>query len=151
MEFAEWFAGVKCREQVFWMTNTCSSHFLRSLSRKGRIVIAASAPDEGQNETEFPEVLADIAGKDAKELDKDEDDDTSLAELFVAVTTEVTARYSADKRVPTEHAQLDDNGDGRGTEADELSFNEQASDTPQSLRRDGAVAARVFLIPKAAN
>jgi hypothetical protein len=62
MEFAEWFAGVKCREQVFWLTHTCSSHFLRPLSRKGRIVIAASAPDEGQNETEFPEALADTSG-----------------------------------------------------------------------------------------
>jgi hypothetical protein len=151
MEFAEWFAGVKCREQVFWLTHTCSSHFLRPLSRKGRVVITASAPDEGQNETEFPEALADITGKDAQELDKDEDGEVSLAELFVAVATEVTSRYAADKRVPTEHAQLDDNGDGRGTEADELTFTAQASDTPQSLRRDGAMAAKIYLILQATN
>jgi hypothetical protein len=71
--------------------------------------------------------------------------------LFVAVAAEVTSRYAADKRVPTEHAQLDDNGDGRGTEAEELSFTAQAGDTPPSLRRDGAMAARIFLTLKAAN
>jgi len=58
---------------------------------------------------------------------------------------EVESRYAADKRVATEHAQLDDDGDGRGTEAAELSFTAPASDTLPSLRRDGAAAARVQL------
>lgn len=145
MEFAELFAGVACREQLFWLTHTCSSRFLRPLSRKGRIVVTATAPDEGQNETEFPEALADVAHKNAKELDRDENGAISLAELFVAVAAEVESRYAADKRVATEHGQLDDDGDGRGTEAADLSFTAPGSDTPQSLRRDGAVAAQVQL------
>jgi hypothetical protein len=145
MEFAELFAGVECREQVFWLTHTCSSHFLRPLSRKSRIVITATAPDEGQNETEFPEALADVVRQNANELDRDQNGDVSLAELFMAVATEVESRYAADQRVATEHAQLDDDGDGRGTEAEELSFTAPASDTPQSLRRDGSVAAQVHL------
>jgi len=145
MEFAELFAGVECREQVFLLTHTCSSHFLRPLSRKGRIVITATAPDEGQNETEFPAALASVARKDPRELDRDENGVVSLAELFVAMVAEVESRYAADKRVATEHAQLDDDGDGQGTEAAELSFTAPASDTPQSLRRDGAAAAQVQL------
>lgn len=145
MEFAELFANARCREQVFWLTHTCSSHFLRPLSREGRVVITATAPDEGQNETEFPGALADVTSKDAKELDRDQDGAVSLAELFVTVSEEVAGRYAADKRVPTEHAQLDDDGDGRGTEAGELSLTAQAADTPRTLRRDGATAANVVL------
>ncbi len=40
----------------------------------------------------------------------------NLAELFEATQREVAKRYASDHRVATEHAQLDDNGDGRGTE-----------------------------------
>lgn len=145
MEFAELFAGVECREQVFWLTHTCSSHFLRLLSRKSRIVITATAPDEGQNETEFPEALADVVRQNGQELDRDQDGDVSLAELFLAVAYEVESRFAADQRVATEHAQLDDDGDGRGTEAEELLFTAPANDTPKSLRRDGSLATQVHL------
>jgi len=145
MEFAELFADVRCREQVFCLTQTCSSRFLRSLSRPGRIVISATAPDEGQNETEFPDALAGAANKGAKELDRNQDGQVSLAELFMTVAAATAARYEADHRIPTEHAQLDDNGDGRGTEAGELVLTAQPADTPQPLRRDGAAAAAVVL------
>jgi hypothetical protein len=145
MEFADLFADVPCREQVFWLTHTCSSHFLRPLSQKGRIVITATAPDEGQNETEFPEALSDVASRDVMELDQDGNHIITLAELFLGVASRVAARYAADNRIPTEHTQLDDDGDGRGTEAEELSLTPPADDLPRALRRDGAKAAALPL------
>jgi hypothetical protein len=34
------FAGIRCKEQVFWLTHPASNRFLKSLSAKGRIVAA---------------------------------------------------------------------------------------------------------------
>ena len=145
MEFAELFAGVECHEQLFWFDGILFQSFPAPLSRKGRIVVTATASDEGQNETEFPAALADVTRKHANELDQDQSRIVSLAEVFLAVVAEVKARYAADGRLATEHAQLDDNGDGQGTEAEKLSFTEPPPDSPKSLRNDGAVAAQVRL------
>jgi hypothetical protein len=149
MQWADLFAQMECREQVFWMTHTCSGWFLRPLSRKGRIVITATEADNEFNETEFPDSLADICQRGAEAVDQDGDGQVSLAELFVMVAGDVDARYAADDRAPTEHAQLDDDGDGRGTEADKLADPSAATPSdasiPLSLRRDGETASRVVL------
>ena len=50
------------------------------------------------------------------------------------------ARFAADKRVSTEHAQLDDNGDGVGTE--EPVVEKEGDKKPTA---DGQLAARTFL------
>jgi hypothetical protein len=39
-----------------------------------------------------------------------------VAELFTATVAEALHRFKSDNRLPTEHSQLDDNGDGVGTE-----------------------------------
>jgi hypothetical protein len=106
------FAGIVCKEQVFWMTHAASGWFVKSLSAKGRIVIAATAADEELNETEFPQALATVAEK----LRADNGAKVSILNVYRRTVAEVEARFAADKRVPTEHAQLDDNGDGAGTE-----------------------------------
>jgi hypothetical protein len=112
-------------------------------------VVTATATDGEVNETEFPQALATVAGKPTAAIDKDGDGRVSLAELFVAFTAEVDARFAADERAPTEHAQLDDDGDGRGTEAGDLadpaSLAQFGDDVPLSLRRDGLLAARTYL------
>src|SRR5262249_37457282 len=110
------FAGIRCREQIFFLTTTVSGWFLKALSAKNRIVITATAADEGFNETEFPEALATVCGRSLAQLDSNKDGRVSVLELFQHTVAEVNARFAADKRIPTEHAQLDDNGDGLGTE-----------------------------------
>jgi hypothetical protein len=148
MEWAELFAGIRSRQQVFWLTSACSGWFLKPLSREGRVVIAATEADREFNETEFPAALATVAQQAAAEIDTSGDSRVSLAELFAAVSREVEARFAADQRAPTEHAQLDDDGDGRGTEAGELFAAETppaAEGAPVALRRDGAIAAGIFL------
>jgi hypothetical protein len=130
------FAGFQCKEQVFWMTNSASGWFLKPLSAKGRIVITATAANEEYNETEFPHALATVAAKlKAKAGEK-----VSILELYRRTVAEVEARFAADKRVPTEHAQLDDNGDGVGTEEPVA---EKEGD--KRLTADGQLAARTFL------
>jgi len=142
LELAELFAEVECREQVFWLTHTCSGWFLPSLSRPGRIVIAATEADQEVNETEFPQALLEAASRPTPELDRDADGRVSLAELFLAVSERVAATFKADNRVPTEHAQLDDDGNGRGSEADHLLLAPPPGDVDQ---RDGLQAAAMLL------
>lgn len=115
-EIGKLFAGINCREQVFWMTTAESGRFIKDLSAKGRIVIAATRVSGEDNETEFPHALATVASRPLSELDFNNDGKLALLELYYRVLVEVQARYNADKRLPTEHALLDDNGDGVGIE-----------------------------------
>lgn len=143
LELAELFAEVECREQVFWLTHTCSGWFLPALSRPGRIVIAATEADQEVNETEFPQALLEAASRPTPELDRDADGRVSLAELFLAASQRVAEIFQADNRVPTEHSQLDDDGDGRGSEADRVLLTPPPGDVDH---RDGLQAA-VLLLP----
>ena len=54
-ELGKLFAGLHCKEQVFWLTAPASGWMLRSFTAKGRIVISATLADDEYNETEFPE------------------------------------------------------------------------------------------------
>ena len=115
-DFGKWLVDVRCREQVVWLTHSSSGWFVKPLSRPGRIVISATAADDESNETEFPHALAAVIQRPQPALDTDQDGTLSVAELLNAVVKEVDRRFKSDKRLPTEHAQLDDNGDGMGTE-----------------------------------
>ncbi|HEV3261092.1 MAG TPA: hypothetical protein VG013_29845 [Gemmataceae bacterium] len=141
---AKLFAGVRCREQVFWMTTSASGWFLRGLSARGRIVITATAADEEYNETEFPHALAEVSRLSPDRLDANKDGKVSVLELYRYTVAEVGRRFAADRRIPTEHAQLDDNGDGVGTE-------QPVADggAGQKSTADGRLAARTFLAWKA--
>lgn len=126
---------ISCRQQIVWLTHAGSGQWLRRMANPHRLVVAATSDDEN-NETEFPHALATVFSRyfanPAANVEKDranseptadnaneasvESLPENLAELFEATRHEVGRRYTNDKRVPTEHAQLDDNGDGRGTE-----------------------------------
>jgi hypothetical protein len=117
-EFARWFASIPCRRSVFFITTPLSGFFTKLLARQGRVVITATEPDLEVNETLFPSSLAKLletfpAGSDH---DIDKDGIYSLLDVYLATALDVEKRYSADNLLATEHAQLDDNGDGRGSE-----------------------------------
>jgi len=148
-DFGRWLGEVRCREQVLWLTHSSSGWFVKPLSKAGRIVIAATAADDESNETEFPYALATIAEQPPEKVDADHDGQVSIAEIFTAVAQEVMNRFKSDKRLPTEHAQLDDNGDGRGTE--ELTSTKDAEETepatpkPAAAKLDGDLARKTFV------
>jgi hypothetical protein len=135
-QFAALFRGLPGREQVFWMTTAGSGSFLASLSAPGRIVMAATERDGETNETEFPHALAEVSRRLVAQLDLDKDGKVSVKEVFAATVEAVEARFARDKRAPTEHAQLDDNGDGVGTELRPVSKPNES---------DGLLASKTFL------
>jgi hypothetical protein len=122
------------------MTTSASGWFVKPLSARGRIVIAATAADAEYNETEFPQALADVSRLPVAQLDADRDGKVSVLEVYRRTLKEVEARFAADKRVPTEHAQLDDNGDGVGTEDPVV-----AGEAGKKPTADGALAAKTIL------
>jgi hypothetical protein len=145
-ELGALFHGIACREQVFWFTTAASGWFLPVLSARGRIVITATAPDQEFNETEFPHALADVSRRSLAELDVDGDGKASVWELFILTAQAVEGRFAADRRVPTEHAQLDDDGDRLGAERSDPARSDPAQE--KSGRReshDGELAKKTFL------
>jgi hypothetical protein len=159
-DFGRWMAEIRCREQVIWLTQASSGWFVKPLSRPGRIVIAATATDDESNETEFPQALATVVQRPVAELDRDQDGAVSVAELFTATVSESLHRFKSDNRLPTEHPQLDDNGDGVGSEAiwpansgadatsDEPASKQPSPPTqpiPPTAKADGELARRTLV------
>lgn len=158
-EIARWLAPLKAREQVIWLTHASSGWFVKSIARPQRMVIAATAADFEFNETEFPAAFAAVTKRSLEELDSDQSGKVSMMELFAALVSETEAQFKLDSRVPTEHAQLDDDGDGRGTELPEMlaELAKKASGEPnaepsksapaavKTRRTDGWLAHRTFV------
>lgn len=150
-DFGQWMADIDCREQVLWLTHSSSGWFVKPLSRPGRIVIAATAADDESNETEFLRALTTVAGWSVDKLDGDHDQAISVAEFYLGVVREVARRFQYDNRLPTEHAQLDDNGDGVGTENLEVakSGNDPAASKGVRTAKVDGDLAKTILIPYA--
>ena len=141
-DFGRWFAPIRCQEQVFWLTHSSSGWFVKPLSREGRIVIAATAADDESNETEFPDALLAILSQPIEKLDLNKDNSISISELFTQTIAEVSRRFQVDRRLPTEHPQLDDNGDGIGSEAILPQAPDDATSKPKlpNAKQDGDFA-----------
>jgi hypothetical protein len=81
-------------------------------------VITATEAELELNETLFHSSLAKVLNEIElnDQYDADKDARLSVFDLYIAVVRDVVQRYLDEMLIPTEHAQLDDNGDGRGTE-----------------------------------
>lgn len=120
-------------------TSAASAPFLQALAGPNRVVITATKSGGEQNFAYFGEYLsAAIANPDA-DLDKDEQ--VSLWEAFLFASRRIAEFYKSDGRLQTEHALLDDNGDGQGTRAeafDGLNATQQSADSQLALDGDRA-------------
>lgn len=155
IEFGKLFAGLECREQVFFVTTSVSGFFLKPLAAKGRIVITATEADYETNETVFSRALADELAKLSPDYpDQDKDNLRTLFDLYIGIAKNVAQRYTDEMALATEHSQLDDNGDGRGTEIqiDYLPVEQGGRSTgqpvpPRPATADGARSALLVLVP----
>lgn len=104
------------RVVVFNMASA-SGEFVKSLSAKGRIVITATKSGQESNATRFAGFF--IAALKATDADTDQDGHTSVLETFVYANRLTADFYTRAGRLATEHALLEDNGDGVGQEKPE--------------------------------
>jgi hypothetical protein len=139
---------------VFFMTTAGSGFFVKPLSKPGRIVIAATEADREVNETIFPHKLTAALAEPPPflEFDMDGDGRVSLLDLYLRAARQTAEEYANETLLATEHAQLDDNGDGRGTELQADFLSEELGGrltaerkAPLIVNGDGALARRLLL------
>jgi hypothetical protein len=154
-QFGKFFQDLPAGRQVFFITTPASGYAIKHLSRKGRVVITATQADREVNETVFPRVLATVLKEITPQgaVDFDEDGRITVLDLYLTVSWGVLKLYAVEKNIPTEHALLDDNGDGWGTEVqidyleEELGGRAREGSKPPATKAglDGALAASMTL------
>ena len=112
-------------------TASASGDFVPVLSGPNRVLVTATKTGFERNETVFGEFFVEAFASDGADTDKD--NRVSILEAFTYARREVTRRYEDSNRLLTEHALLDDNGDGEG------------STEPDAAAADGAFARAIFL------
>jgi|HubBroStandDraft_1064217.scaffolds.fasta_scaffold34970_2 hypothetical protein len=92
---------------------SASGPFLPALSAPGRVIITATRSGYELNFARFGGYLARAIADSAADLDHD--GQVSLLEAFLLAARQVDQFYRDQGRLMTEHALIDDNGDGLGT------------------------------------
>jgi len=95
---------------------SASAPFINKLSATNRVILAATRSGAEINYARFGKFLSEGIADPTADLDKD--GQTSLLEAFLTASRRVAEYYAGEGRMVTEHALLDDNGDGLGTPAD---------------------------------
>lgn len=132
----------KLAEQTVVLINTTasSSPFLQALADPKRIVISATSNPAENQHTYFGQYFIQALASSA--ADRDKDKRVSMLEAFNFASTATQRHYTDKGSIPTEHALLDDDGDGIGsTEPRSTTLDSDKDKT----NLDGARAARVFL------
>jgi hypothetical protein len=114
-DLAEWLKPFK-RPLALVATASASAPFLVKLAAPGRVVVSATRSGNEQNYARFGKYFAEAIADAKSDLDKD--GQVSLLEAFLSGSQRTAEFYKTEGRLATEHALLDDNGDGLGTPAD---------------------------------
>ncbi len=97
----------------FVNTASASGEFVNTLSGPNRTIVTATRTGGERNETMFGGFFVQAYANEEADLDKD--GRISVGEAFTFATAGVQGAYEAEGRLATEHALLDDNGDGEGS------------------------------------
>ena len=120
------------RPVAFANLSSASGEFVKTLSGDGRTIVTATRTGRERNETIFGGYF--VEAFTGEEADLDKNGRVSVWEAFEYAHIEVTREYELSNRIATEHALLDDNGDGEGS-------------TEMVDTADGALARTMFLAP----
>jgi len=135
-DFAKMLEGLRAQSVVFVDTTSASGPFVPVLSGRDRTIVTATKTGGERNATRFGGFFVEaLAGAEA---DLDKDGRVSILEAFTYARRKVVETYEQAGNLLSEHAVLDDNGDGKG------------SDTPDPLAGDGALARTMFVTAAAA-
>ena len=109
-ELAQWLAPFEEQDIVVFNMTNAGFEFARELSAPGRIIISATRSSAERFDPIFPRYL--LAGLSDRQADLDRNQQVSVLELFNYASSQVSAWYEEQGRLATEHAVLDDTGDG---------------------------------------
>lgn len=133
-DFARDLAPFATQQVAFVDLTSASGDMLPIVSAANRVVITATKSSFERNESVFAKYFVAALTTDGADVDKD--GRVSLLEAFRYAVTETKRYYDDQGRLQTEHAQLDDDGDKKGT-----------AEVPMTVvaGADGALARRIFL------
>jgi hypothetical protein len=129
-DWNSWLAGFAQQTVVMIVAASGSGDLLPLLSAPNRVVMTATRSASERNASIFADKIA--LGLSSGDADADKDGTVSALEAYRFAKTAVARVYESDKRLLTEHAQLDDNGDRAGS-----------PDPGVAPSKDGALAAQV--------
>jgi hypothetical protein len=129
--FAELLRSFPTQTVVFANMASASGDFIAALSAENRAVVTATRSGRERDETIFGRFFVEAYAADVADVDKD--GRVSVLEAFNYARLEVARVYESENQLLTEHALLDDNGDGEG------------SGEPGPQGTDGRFARTLFL------
>lgn len=142
-ELAEWLKPIERPLAVIDCTSA-SGPFLKQLAASGRVVVTATRSGFEHNFSRFGDYFSAAISDASADLDKD--GQTSLLEAYLAAVHRTEEFYKQESRLATEHALLDDNGDGLGTPADFFQGVRAARRAKDGAALDGARAHQWCLV-----
>jgi len=132
------------RELVLIHTGSASGAFLKPLAGPKRTIVTATKGGDEVFYCRFGEHFAPaIAG--LAEADLDQDQQVSVLEAFLHASRRAAEFYQNEDRLATEHALIEDNGDGTGTRAEVFEGTRPAA-APAGSAPDGARAGQIVLV-----
>lgn len=145
-EFAEWLKPFK-RPLAIVDTTSSSAPFMVKLAAKDRVIVTSTRSGYEQNYARFGKFFAEALADPKSDLDKD--GQISLLESFLSASHRTTEFYKTEGRLATEHALLDDNGDGLGTPADWFRGVHAVKRSKEGASPDGTRAHQFHLVRSA--
>lgn len=146
-ELAGWLGGYE-GELVLINTASASGSYIREMAAPGRVVITATKNEGEIFFTRFGRFFAEAIGG-LPDADLDNDEQVSLLEAFLFASNRVALFYQNDGRLATEHALLDDNGDGLGSRAEWFEGTTPVETASAEAKPDGDLAGRKVLVKNA--
>ncbi len=129
-------------------TSSASAPFLAKLSGTNRVIVTATRSGNERNYARFGRYFAEAISDSRADLDKD--GEVSLLEAFLTAARNTAEFYKVEGRLATEHALIDDNGDGLGTPADWFRGTRALKKPKDNAAVDGLLAQQFRLIPSQA-
>jgi hypothetical protein len=142
-ELSDWLKPFRRPVAIINCTSS-SSPFMNKLSSPNRVVVTATRSGYEQNFARFGQHFAESIASTSSDLDKD--GQTSLLEAFLMASRKTLEFYETEGRLATEHALIDDNGDGQGTPADWFRGIRATKKPAQGSTIDGLRAHQFHLI-----
>ena len=143
-ELAEWIAPIE-RPMVIALGGSSSAPFLPVLSGENRVVMTATRDGFESSYARFGEYFTQaLLGLDA---DLDRDGQVSALEAFLKASADTRTFYEQERRLASEHALIDDNGDGLGSPGDWFRGVRPVQRPENAEELDGYRAAQLTLIP----
>jgi len=132
-DFSTMLAPFAAQRVAFLDLTSASGDAIAVLSGPNRIIVTSTKSAYERNESQFARFFVDALDKPGA-ADVDKDGRVSLLEAYRYAAAETRRSYSNDERLMTEHAQLDDDGNGKGT------------DLPDGRSAGDGLASRRFFI-----